>query len=341
MFKRYIKELKDFIKEEYKFIICLFSLYIICIYPVNYYIIIGGGISDIDSRVQVENEYKSKGSFNISYVTQIEGRIATYLLSYIITDWKRVKISDYKYIEEDEIEDINFRSELDLKNANSTAIKWAYTLAEKDYEITDTKIYVILSYPEYKSPLKVGDEILSINNHSFKTLTEYQEYIQTLDINNKVSIELKRNNETKIINCKLHRYEDRLILGVALQVVNEYKVNPAVEFHFKKNESGPSGGLITTLSIYDKLTKEDLTANLKIAGTGTIEEDGTIGEIGEVKYKLLGAISDEADIFLVPNGQNYKDCIALKKERNLDIKIIGVSTIEEAIEQIKRVNSKK
>lgn len=341
MFKKYIKELKDFIKEEYKFIICLFSLYILCVCPVNYYIIIGGGISDIDSRVQVENEYKSNGSFNISYVTQIEARVATYLLSYIIPDWKRVKINDYKYTEEEDIKDINFRSNLDLEAANSTAIKWAYTLAERDYEITDTKIYVILSYPEYKSPLKVGDEILSINNHNFKTLTEYQKYIQTLNINNEVSVEVKRSNETKNINCKLHKHEDKLILGVALQVVNRYKTDPAVEFNFKKHESGPSGGLITTLSIYDKLTEEDLTSNLKIAGTGTIEEDGTIGQIGEVKYKLLGAISDKADIFLVPNGENYKDCIALKQERNLDIKIIGVSTIQEAIEQIKRVNSNK
>lgn len=340
MFKKYIKELKDFIKEEYKFIICLFSLYIVCIHPVNYYIIIGGGISDIDSRVQVENEYKSKGTFNISYVTQIEGRVATYLLSYIIPDWKRLKISDYKYTEAENVKDINFRSDLDLKTANSTAVKWAYTLAERNYEITDTKIYVILSYPEYKSPLKVGDEILSINNHSFQTLTEYQEYIQTLNINNEVTVEVKRSNETKKINCKLHKYEGRLILGVALQVVNEYKTNPTVEFKFKKYESGPSGGLITTLSIYDKLTKEDLTANLKIAGTGTIEEDGTIGEIGEVKYKLLGAISDDADIFLVPSGKNYKDCISLKQERNLDIEIIGVSTIQEAIEKIKKVNSK-
>ena len=28
----------------------------------------------------------------------------------------------------------------------------------------------------------------------------------------------------------------------------------------------------------------------KIVGTGTIEEDGSVGEIGGVKYKLSGAV---------------------------------------------------
>lgn len=337
MLKKFIKELKEFIKEEYKFIICLFALYIVCICPVNYYIIIGGGISDINSRVKVEDEYDSSGSLNISYVTQIEGRVATYLLSYIMPDWKRISINDYKYTSGEEVEDIEFRNNLDLKVANSTAIRWAYTLANKTYEITDTKIYVILSYPEYNTPLEVGDEILSINNHVYESIEQYQKYIQTLNINNEVTIEVKRNKETKTLKCNLHEYEGRLILGVALQLLNEYKTDPEVTLAFKKNESGPSGGLITTLSIYDKLTEEDLTSSLKIAGTGTIEEDGTIGEIGEVKYKLLGAISEDADVFIVPTGENYDDCISLKKERNLDIKIIGVGTIEEAIKELKKL----
>ena len=33
-----------------------------------------GGISDISSRIQVEQAYQSKGSFNISYVTELDGK---------------------------------------------------------------------------------------------------------------------------------------------------------------------------------------------------------------------------------------------------------------------------
>ena len=126
-------------------------------------------------------------------------------------------------------------------------------------------------------------------------------------------------------------------MGVILQVVNKYETNPKVEMNFKRDESGPSAGLITTLAIYDKLTKSDLTKQLKIAGTGTIEIDGSIGEIGGVKYKLLGAEAGNADIFLVPSGNNYKECVKIKKEKKLKIKLIEVSTIDEAIEKLENL----
>ena len=95
--------------------------------------------------------------------------------------------------------------------------------------------------------------------------------------------------------------------------------------------------MITTLDIYDKLTKDDLTNSYKIAGTGTIEADGSIGEIGGVKYKLAGAVKNKADIFLVPNGNNYEECVKLQKKNKYKIKIIGVSNIEEAVSKLEEL----
>ena len=85
---RKIKEaIKRTLKEDYKFIIFIIILYIILQYPLNYYITVGGGISDISSRIKVEDAYNSEGSLNISYVTQLPGTILTYGLSYIIPTW--------------------------------------------------------------------------------------------------------------------------------------------------------------------------------------------------------------------------------------------------------------
>ena len=92
-------------------------------------------------------------------------------------------------------------------------------------------------------------------------------------------------------------------------------------------------GLITTLEIYNRLIKKDITKGLKIAGTGTIEEDGSIGEIGGVKYKILGAAKDKADIFIVPEG-NYKEAKQYIKDKKIKIKLIKVSTIKETIEKL-------
>ena len=94
--------------------------------------------------------------------------------------------------------------------------------------------------------------------------------------------------------------------------------------------------MITTLEIYNQLTKNDITKGKKIAGTGTIEEDGTIGEIGGVEHKLLGAETAKTDIFLVPSGKNYKTAVKYKKDKKLKIKLIEVKTINDAINKLNK-----
>lgn len=337
MLKRFFKYIKEFVVDEYKHILGLLFIYILFTWPVNYYIVVGGGISDVDSRIKVENSYESKGSFNLAYVTELQGKVATYLLSYVISDWERVSVDDYKYEKEENIEDVEFRSDLDLKTANSVAVKYAYKLAGKEYKELNTKFYVVATFNEYDTNLKIQDQVLNIDGKSFDTLEEYKEHLQTYKKGDTVKVKVLRKGKKITVSCNVYEYEGVRILGVSLQKVSDYETDPDVEIEFESDESGPSGGLITTLDIYNKLTKKDLTKSLKIAGTGTIEEDGSVGTIGGVEYKLLGAESGNADIFLVPAGENYEECIKVKKKKNLKIKVISVSTVEEAIEKLENL----
>ena len=334
MFTKIYDKTKQFIIENYKYVLSLILFYIVITYPLDYYIFTGGGISNVNSRITVEDGYKEKGSLNLSYVTELQGNVLTYALSYIMPDWKRENVEDYKYDNNESIEDISFRSNLDLKSTNGRAIKIAYQLANKKYEVIDTKIYVTYVSDEFDTKLKVQDQLLSINGNTYKTTEEYRNYINSLNEGDYAKIKVLRNNKEKIVNTKIYKLEDKLILGIMLQESSTYKTEPEIKIKFNKSESGPSGGLITTLYIYDQLTKKNITNSYKIAGTGTIEEDHSIGPVGEVKYKLLGAAKEKADIFLVPTGENYKTCIKTKKENNLKIKIISVKSIEEAIEKL-------
>ena len=334
MLKKFYEDIKSFIKEEYKFIIFLVLFSVICFFPVNYYIVIGGGISDISDRVIVEDGYDSKGSFNLSYVSELKGTALSYLLSYVMPHWKRIDMDDYKYTETDDYKAIEFRSELDLKYSNSNAIYYAYKLAGRECNYVDTKVYVISTLEEYDNLLEVGDQLVSVNGKECHNMDEFQEELGKID-ENEVVIGVIRNNKEKDITCHLYQEDDRKVLGVLLQALNTYEASPDVDFNFERNESGPSAGLITTLSIYDQLTKGDLTKGKKIAGTGTIEIDGSIGSIGEVEYKLLGAVDGGADIFLVPAGDNYRDAKKEAKKEKLDIKIIPVKNIEDAINKLK------
>ncbi len=331
--RNFKKELVGYLKDEWKFLLFCVVLTSILLFPVDYYVTTGGGISNIEDRVIVEDAYKSKGSLNISYVTQLKGDVLTYGLSYVMPNWDREKYSEYKIDSDEKLEDLEFRNKLDLEYSNSNATYWGYKLANQDIKLKSSKIYVIYVFKEYNNDFKVQDELLSINDKHFDSVLEYKEYLNTLNDGDNIKVKVLRKKKEKEFECKIHNVKNQNIMGITLTTINKYKTTKKVKFKFKGNESGPSGGLMTTLDIYNKLTKKDITNGLKIAGTGTIELDGSIGEIGGVKYKLLGATSDKADVFLVPKN-NYKECKKTVKEKHLKIKIISVSNIEEAINKL-------
>lgn len=335
MFKKIVNYIIETLKEEYKFIIFMILLLIILNFPVNYYIVVGGGIAEVGDRIEVENKKESKGSFNISYVSQLDANLLTYALSYVIPTWEREDPSIYKFDSTESLDDIEFRSELDLKTANGTATYWAYTLANKKVEEISSKLYVIGTTPtEYETALKVQDEIIEVEGKHFETIEEYKEIINSKEAGEELTLKIIRDKKEIEVKNKVYELENSKIIGVYLQYVKEYKTEPKVEIHFKNNESGPSAGLITTLEIYNQLTNKDLTKGYTIAGTGTIEVDGSIGEIGGIEHKILGAASAKADYFLSPSGNNYKQAKKYIEDKNLKIKLIEVKSIEDAIEKL-------
>ncbi len=338
MFQKIYKQFKEFTKEDLIFFLFLILLFIICNIPLNYYITIGGGISDASSRIHVEDGYSPKGSFNISYVTQLDANVLTYAISFLVPSWEREDANLFKYNVNEDLKDIQFRADLDLKSANGTATYWAYTLANKDIHLTSEKLYVIATFPDqFPTELKIQDQILSIDGNEFHKVIDYRNYIATKEVGDLLQVKILRDDKEMTIETPVYEESGVKIIGLSLQYVREYDTNPDVNIKFKRSESGPSGGLITTLEIYNQLTKKDLTKSQIIAGTGTIEEDGSIGEIGGIEHKILGASKAKADIFLCPGGDNYQDAKKYIKEKKLKIKLIQVDTIEDAIKKLEEL----
>jgi PDZ domain-containing protein len=69
-----------------------------------------------------------------------------------------------------------------------------------------------------------------------------------------------------------------------------------------------------------------LTGGRKIAGTGTINLDGSVGPIGGVEQKVAAAEAAGAEYFLSP-VQNYDDARAAAQH----IKVVSIATAEQAI----------
>ena len=90
---------------------------------------------------------------------------------------------------------------------------------------------------------------------------------------------------------------------------------------------GPSAGLMFTLGIIDKLTEGDLTDGRFIAGTGTIDGDGTVGPIGGVLLKLITARDAGATVFLVP-ADNCAEAITQVPD---GLQLVKVASVQDAM----------
>ena len=334
MLNKVYLRIKKFMKDYYKSIIFLIICYFVFTFPLPYYIYAGGGTINIDDRIEVSGSSKSSGSLNFAYVRELEGNVASFILGNIIPGYDIEKQEDVISNEDETSEDIMFRNRIYLENANETAIMLAYSKAGKEVRIKNKHFYIIYVEDKEEDGLRVGDELLKVNNKEIVNVEDYTNEIQNHEVGEKIKVTVKRDDKEKDVIATIKEGDDYKVTGVTVSTIYEYKTNPKVELNFKDSEGGPSGGLMLTLAIYDKLTKGDLTNGLKIVGTGTISSDGTVGEIGGVKYKLNGAVKAKADLFLVPKGDNYKEALKEKEEHDYDIEIKAIGTFDEAVEYL-------
>jgi len=334
--KKYFQAIIDYVKEEYKFLIVCALIIFIGLYRLPYNIYTGGGVMNMNSRVEVVDGYKSKGSFNMAYVDELQATIPTYLLSYIFS-WDKEPISDTLIDENDTLDDLWKRERLSLEDSNDSAIIIASKLAGIDIKINSTNVVVSYIASEAKTDLEIGDIILSVDNKTINTSQELIDLITTnYHVGDKVKIKVIRNNKEKECTSELINYDNKVKIGIAMDIKFNYELDRDINIKFKSNEAGPSAGLILALEIYNQLVKEDITKGYKIAGTGTIDINGNVGTIGGIKYKLKGANNSKAKLFFVPEG-NYDEAMNEKKKNNYEIEIIKVKTINDAINYLKEM----
>lgn len=321
--------MRQFFNFNYKFIIFFICTVLILTYPMPYIISNGGGISDLSTKFVIENSYKSKGSFNLSYVSQVDATVSNYIISLFFPSWEREKASDYQVVSTETIEDINTRSRLMLKMANQYSVINAYEKAGKEVNITNSNYYIMYILNNKIKKIKIGDIIKSVNGAEIKNFSTIREEVEK---SGKVTVTVLRDDKeiSEEIEVLTNDDGDKYI-GLGCYQVLDYEVKPEIKFTFDYNESGGSAGLMTTLAIYNALVEEDITHGLKIAGTGTINFDGSVGEIAGVNHKLDGAVYGNADLFFVPKGDNYEEALKVKKQKNYNIKIIPIESFEEAL----------
>ena len=100
---------------------------------------------------------------------------------------------------------------------------------------------------------------------------------------------------------------------------------------------GPSAGLMFTLAVIDKLTPGELNGGRFVAGTGTMDPEGTVGPIGGIPFKLMAARAAGATTFLVP-AANCTEAVANDPD---GLALVRVATLSDALTALDALSANK
>lgn len=333
MFNKIYDSIKNFIINNYKFLIAWIIIVVLLFYELPYVIYTPGGIVNLEERIVVDGEEDvTAGSLNMSYVSLVKGTIPMLLISFVVPNWD-ILPSEEITREDESVDDLLELEKLYMKSSIDNATILAFREAGKELNITREVNNIVYIADEAETDLEMYDELLSVDEKNLATIDELRAYVNTLNEGDTVSILVNRDGKEKECSAKIYNTSDGLKVGISFLTTYEYETTPEIEVTTKNSESGSSGGLMLSLAIYNAIADEDITKGRTIVGTGTIDINGNVGEIDGVKYKLLGANKNNAEIFLCPM-ENYEEALEVKEEYDLDVEIHGVATFSEALEYL-------
>ena len=333
MFNKIYDSIKNFIINNYKFLIAWIIIVVLLFYELPYVIYTPGGIVNLEERIVVDGEEDvTAGSLNMSYVSLVKGTIPMLLLSFVVPNWD-ILPSEEITREDESVDELLELEKLYMKSSIDNATILAFREAGKELNITREVNNIIYIADEAETDLEMYDELLSVDGKNLATIDELRAYVNTLNEGDTVSILVNRDGKEKECSAKIYNTSDGLKVGISFLTTYEYETTPEIEVTTKNSESGSSGGLMLSLAIYNAIADEDITKGRTIVGTGTIDINGNVGEIDGVKYKLLGANKNNAEIFLCPM-ENYEEALEVKEEYDLDVEIHGVAIFSEALEYL-------
>lgn len=189
-----------------------------------------------------------------------------------------------------------------------------------------------------------GDNILTIGSFDIRDPFDYN-IASAFYRDSIVTVTLERNNKVYMVKTVLTNLNLKKVITLSSKEdYDEFLKFANLEIH---KIEGRSAGISVALSYYNNYI-ENVTNGRKVALSGGILEDGTVYPVSGVDLKTEEAIekgteilffAEEYKVTLPSLGtvsiDNYKDSLDKIKEKNANIKLVGVSSFREIIEYLK------
>jgi Lon-like protease len=237
---------------------------------------------------------------------------------------------------------LNCQNDQAMQTASSSAAvvalrRLGYVVQEKDLGAQLDQIEP--GSPAAAAGLQCNDIVVAVNGKPVSTSEGFAKLIRAEKPGQPVAVTVLRAGQggrTQKVRVEAHlsgtpaidgqkAVPSRPFLGVVFETRSTFTYPFAVTINVG-SIGGPSAGLALTLGLLDVLSNGQLTGGHRVAATGTISVDGTVGDVGGVAQKTLAVRSAGAQIFLVP-PQELK---AAQSEAG-SMKVYAVSTLQQAL----------
>jgi Lon-like protease len=317
-------------------------------YSLPYYVSKPGMAKELGPIITVDGGYKDEGNFMLTTVRMGRANIYSYLEAKI-RKYEEIYPLDMILNKTETEEEYDARQLHLMAGSKLNAIEVAYRKAGLPVNYKYKGIYVVQVIPNMPAErkLRAGDRIFKVDGKELPSSEKFIDYVSKKQAGDKVKLTYLRNNNTKTVTLQLKPFkEDPQKVGIGISLVDDKEiiVNPKVKV--KTDEiGGPSAGFMFSLEIYNQLTKDDLTKGYQIAGTGTIEVDGTVGPIGGIEQKIVAADKAGAEIFFAPNekgikNSNYRNAVKTAKDIKTKMKIVPIDNFDEAVIYLEKLKEK-
>jgi len=178
--------------------------------------------------------------------------------------------------------------------------------------------------------LEPDDVITGIDGAAVESAKQLRQTIQDAE-GDPIELTVQRRGEEQQVTITPQKHTEgdvtTWVIGITLRTDYDFPIDVAIQLD---NVGGPSAGMMFALGIVDRLTEGELNGGENVAGTGTIEADGTVGPIGGIRQKLYGARDAGAEYFLAP-ASNCDEVVGHVPD---GLQVIRTSTLEESLDAL-------
>jgi Lon-like protease len=302
-----------------------------------YYTISPGDALNLNSRINIAGakSYKTNDQILLLFVRE-RARVNVWRWVQASLDSNIDLFKEKQFTGGRSPEEVQVESDAEMARSQLAAKKLALEAA--GYTVPAGKGLQVLAVQPSRpaaGSIEPGDVVLAVDGKDLTKAADLSGIIRAKKVGDSVTIKLVRDGKEKTVTVKTQAGDDGApVIGVIVSGRYDFPIDVKVD---TSQIGGPSAGLAMTLSILDQLTPGNLGGGKRIAVTGTISEDGSVGEIGGISQKATTAKAAGARLFLVPACTRADIKTACEKElksaekRAGDLRVVPVATFDQAL----------